>query len=419
MSEQGFDKYRGRILETLKFATENSHSDFYNKKYKVLKLKTEEVVSYADFQKIPFLTKDVLLQTPLDKRIFVPATDIDYYTSSSGTSGKNIPLVLPRGKESTISFSDNDNLRNRKLHRLLLLLPLSISANNARRLTIPYIIGDPNKLPLTAQIIREAKIDSIFTTATLLYLFIEQLKTYEIDTQGIRYIKLGAEACTAQKVLYFKDFFPNAYFDFSYGASEIGRIGYRCEYMSKEKPNIFHLQDNNFIEIINVDEDGFGELVFTSLEPSAFPLIRYKSGDLAKRLLHKCSCGATNTIELRGRSDGEQLRISGVLLHSQAIANAIEHTNGALTPYFQAHVYERTQGQRIYTEIVLDLEAQKTVKKPDKKELTRIVENNLYLSSDKTMNYFINEGLFLPLRINLVGKVPQNSKTKNIIFHSE
>ena len=67
----------------------------------------------------------------------------------------------------------------------------------------------------------------------------------------------------------------------SYGQTEaFGAIG--MESLAKEgyQLNSFH----NYFEIINRDHEGYGELVYTTVNRRVMPLIRYKSGDITRFL---------------------------------------------------------------------------------------------------------------------------------------
>ena len=81
-----------------------------------------------------------------------------------------------------------------------------------------------------------------------------------------------------------------------------------------------HINEDHFLaEIINPDtcevlpEGEKGELVFTSLDKEAFPLLRYRTRDICVLSRKKCSCGRTliNMAKPMGRSD-DMLIIRGV-----------------------------------------------------------------------------------------------------------
>jgi phenylacetate-CoA ligase len=103
-----------------------------------------------------------------------------------------------------------------------------------------------------------------------------------------------------------------------YGLSEIIGPGVSCECV--EAQSGLHINDDHFLpEIINPDtgevlpEGELGELVITTLTKEAFPLIRYRTGDITRLTTEQCVCGRANTRMARvsGRSD-DMLIIRGV-----------------------------------------------------------------------------------------------------------
>jgi phenylacetate-CoA ligase len=74
----------------------------------------------------------------------------------------------------------------------------------------------------------------------------------------------------------------------SYGQTEsFGTLGGECE-----RKEGYHRNDLFFwFETPEVGEDGFGELVYTTLARNVMPLIRYRSTDLTKLLDDRCPCG--------------------------------------------------------------------------------------------------------------------------------
>ncbi len=102
-----------------------------------------------------------------------------------------------------------------------------------------------------------------------------------------------------------------------YGLTEISGPGVAFE-CSEQKG--MHINEDHFIaEIIDPDtgevlpEGSQGELVFTSLDKKAFPLLRYRTRDICSLTREKCSCGRTfiRMAKPKGRSD-DMLIIRGV-----------------------------------------------------------------------------------------------------------
>jgi phenylacetate-CoA ligase len=88
----------------------------------------------------------------------------------------------------------------------------------------------------------------------------------------------------------------------NYGQTEaFGAIGVEC----KQKDG-YHRNDLNFIfEVVEDDEEGNGELVYTTLTRNVMPLIRYRSTDITRVIDEPCACGlfAKRIGKIRARSD--------------------------------------------------------------------------------------------------------------------
>ena len=102
-----------------------------------------------------------------------------------------------------------------------------------------------------------------------------------------------------------------------YGLTELSGPGVAFECSAQ---NGMHINEDHFIaEIIDPDTgevlpDGAqGELVFTSLDKEAFPLLRYRTRDICSLTREKCSCGRTHVrmAKPKGRTD-DMLIIRGV-----------------------------------------------------------------------------------------------------------
>ena len=123
-----------------------------------------------------------------------------------------------------------------------------------------------------------------------------------------------------------------------YGLSEIIGPGVSCE--CAEAQNGLHINDDHFLpEIINpetgeqVPEGETGELVITTLTKEAFPLIRYRTGDMTKLTTEPCICGRTNTRMARvfGRSD-DMLIIRGVNVFPSQVESVL-----MMSPQIEPH----------------------------------------------------------------------------------
>ena len=85
-----------------------------------------------------------------------------------------------------------------------------------------------------------------------------------------------------------------------YGCTE-GAGGMECH-----RRHGYHLNEFSYVfEILDPDPDGYGEVVFTTLDRTTMPLIRYRVGDVAKLVPETCDCGIVTQrlSRLRGRAD--------------------------------------------------------------------------------------------------------------------
>jgi phenylacetate-coenzyme A ligase PaaK-like adenylate-forming protein len=432
MSEELFIVNSNKIKNILNFATENSYSDFYRKKYQDLNI--EEIKTYADFIKIPFLAKDELLATPLERRTFVASEKIVRYSFTSGTTNYGYPLIVPHiynehlDKKGITEFLKVDNIG-----RGLLLFPTVQRLFSYPIADLPegfvYIPGDTSNLSVTAYISKAIGIQLINTTPTTLYQFIKYLKEAGFKKENIKWISLSGEYCTLQQMNLFKTEFGKARINTFYGMTETGQqMGNRCRNLRRcFPPSFYHPRiDGHFFEVINeggetLDEGEVGEIVITSLEPKAFPLLRYRTGDVGCIKEQKCECGQNFVLELGGRASYDVLRFHGVTLYAELIDKSLGEVTNFLEPLFQMHVYEEIEGDKIMPRLVLKLKLKEGQKETDfvRNVVLDIVTENLFLSKDKTLEYFVKEKIFMPLEIEFVENWPNEAKAKNIISHLE
>jgi phenylacetate-CoA ligase len=83
---------------------------------------------------------------------------------------------------------------------------------------------------------------------------------------------------------------------------------------------VLELVDPDSGEPVELEDGAGGELVWTHLRREASPLLRYRSGDLARVWTAPCACGRRSTrIRIDGRRD-DMLRVKAVNVYPQAIA---------------------------------------------------------------------------------------------------
>ncbi|EKD34338.1 MAG: hypothetical protein ACD_75C02381G0001, partial [uncultured bacterium] len=124
----------------------------------------------------------------------------------------------------------------------------------------------------------------------------------------------------------------------NYGLSEIMGPGVAGEC---RECNGLHINEDHFlVEVLDpatlapVAPGEIGELVITTLTKEAFPIIRYRTRDLAHLLPEPCPCGRTLTRMSRilGRSD-DMLIVRGVNVFPAQIEAVLSDIDGTEPPY--------------------------------------------------------------------------------------
>lgn len=123
-----------------------------------------------------------------------------------------------------------------------------------------------------------------------------------------------------------------------YGLSEVIGPGVSCECI--EAQSGLHIADDHFLpEIIDpntgevLPEGETGELVITTLTKEAFPLIRYRTGDITRLTYEPCICGRTSArmARVQGRTD-DMIIIRGVNVFPSQVESVL-----LMTPQIEPH----------------------------------------------------------------------------------
>lgn len=392
-------------------------STFYKDKYRGYDTK---VKTMEDFKKIPYLTREEIVNSPPKTRVFIPWKEIYNCFMSSGTVSGGKPLIMPANRIRQAYYTDHWIPKFKKLGVKKILLLTNPSYLNGRIVDnaahpelpkIPIIYCEISNLALAARLIRELEIDGIEATPSALnFLLPYLLETF--DLSKIRFISLGGEYTSEQKFKFFRSYFKNAYFEFRFGGAETRFVkAFRCEYLAKTAPPyIFHPFTQYYL-FETADE----ELILTSLTKNApFPLIRYKTGDHVKFYNRVCPCGEKEFIEVLGRIGYDSARIGGITIHvsmiDEALAKAISGFNGD----WEAHLFEEIKNNRLMPKIVIKLSS---VGKNRLKSTAKKIEENLRVSIRFALSDLVKREVFLPLEIQPVAGKAKTHKRIKIFSH--
>lgn len=148
-----------------------------------------------------------------------------------------------------------------------------------------------------------------------------------------------------------------------HGMTETGPISYPCPV----KKDTLHVDEEAyFVEIVNPEnqhsqeETQEGELVITTLDRLASPLLRYRSGDLVRAVTGACPCGSVHLTLLGGiigRRD-DMLIVRGVNIHPSAVEELVRRFAAAAE--YRVIVDQRSVMSELNLEIELETDYQAT-----------------------------------------------------------
>ncbi len=346
-------------LERLQAVMNRVHKNVihYKKIFDNLNIIAEDISSLSDLSKIPFTTKsDLLLNYPYGM-FAVPLREVVRIHSSSGTTGK--PIVVGYTKNDIKTWSNlvarlmtaagvtRDDLVQIAFGYGIFTggFGMHYGAEAIGASVIPMGTGNTEK---QLMIMQDYKTTVLVSTPGYALALAQRLEKMGINPNALS-LKAGLfggepwsekvrEEIESRLMLSATD---------NYGLSEVIGPGVAGECSCK---NGLHIYEDAFIPEIIDPETGkvlpaghAGELVLTTLTKEAFPMIRYRTGDITCLDYTKCECGRTlaRMKKIMRRSD-DMLIIRGVNIFPAQIEEIIYSVAQGETPY--QIVVERKSG---------------------------------------------------------------------------
>ena len=314
-------------------------------------VRPEDIRGIEDLHKLPFISKSDLRETYPYGMLAVPLSDCVRIQSTSGTTGKRViayytkhdidlwedccarAIVAAGGtKEDVVQVAYGYGLftGGAGLHG---------GSHKVGSLTLPMSSGNTER---QIQFMLDLKSTIICCTPSYAAYIGETLKEqgYKPEDNFLKAGIFGAEPWTEEMRRDIEKSLGIKAYDI-YGLTETSGPGVAFEC---EEQNGMHINEDHFIaEIIDPDtgevlpEGSKGELVFTSLDKEAFPLLRYRTRDICVLSREKCSCGRTfiRMAKPMGRSD-DMLIIRGVNVFPSQIETVL--LNEGYAPNYRIEV---------------------------------------------------------------------------------
>lgn len=293
-----------RLKKTVAHAYEKS--SFYKNSFDKVGVKPENIFSLADIQKLPFLTLEQINRTDIFDFLTLPLSGI-----------LRITRFVDYDSQCTKFFTREDIQNNVEMSARCLIaagvnrtstIGLQGDLSDGKFLDILYALESigATAIPLGTdykkwiKLMKKFSMDMIIGTPQLIMQLIIQLQAAE---ENIRDYSIKKIICinvnNIQNPLQQHISLRTGTQVYNlFAPAEVGTAGmiYQCS-----NDSAHHLQEDNFFaEIVQfnskkiVEEaEHMGELVITTLNAQAMPLIRYRTGQAVKRVGEPCECGRT------------------------------------------------------------------------------------------------------------------------------
>ena len=306
-----------RLMNSLRQA---ARSPYYGKCPQIAKALSEGISSLEQFRELPFTTKATLREDYPWGMLAADKREVVRLHSSSGTTGN--PTVVYHNRHDLASWAnlmarslytagvrDTDVFQNISGYGLFTGgLGFQYGVERLGCLSIPAGAGNSQ---------RQIKLMRDFGTTVahaipsylgrLFEVFTEDKLDPRRDTR-LHTLVIGAEPHTEEHRQRIQEMFGVKAYN-SFGLSEMNGPGVAFE--CTEQNGLHVWEDAYIVEIINphtlqpVPDGEIGELVMTTLDRQAMPVIRYRTRDLTRILPGPCPCGRTHRRldRISGRSD--------------------------------------------------------------------------------------------------------------------
>ena len=314
-----------RLIKQVKNVYENVA--YYRNLMDKMGIKPEDINSIEDLHKLPFLTKADLREAYPYGLMARPLSDCVRIQSTSGTTGKRVVAFYTQHDIDiwedccaraivAVGGTKDDVCQVCYGYGLFTGGPgLNGGSHKVGCLTLPMSSGNTER---QIQFMLDLQSTIICCTPSYAAYIAETLKEmgHTTDDISLKAGIFGAEAWTEEMRRDIEKSLGIKAYDI-YGLTELAGPGVSFEC---EEQTGMHINEDHYIaEIIDPDtgevlpEGSRGELVLTSIDKEAFPLLRYRTRDICVLTREKCSCGRTfvKMSKPMGRSD-DMLIIRGV-----------------------------------------------------------------------------------------------------------
>jgi len=342
------DEISALQVERLKWSLSHAYENVavFKNRFDAAGVHPDDFKNLEDLAKMPFCTKQDLRDNYPFGMFAVPRSEISRLHASSGTTGR--ATVVGYTKSDINNWADlvARSIRasgGRPEHMVHITYGYGLFTGGlgahygAERLGCSVVPMSGGQTERQVQIIQDFKPEIIMVTPSYMMALAEGFEKQGIDprTSSLKAGIFGAEPWSEAMREQIEARFDIDALDI-YGLSEVMGPGVANECL-ETKDGLTVWEDHFYPEIIDPETgavlpDGEkGELVFTSLTKEAFPVIRYRTGDLT-RLLPGTARSMRRIEKITGRAD-DMLIIRGVNLFPNHVEDLVVATTGLTAHY--------------------------------------------------------------------------------------
>ena len=346
----------------------SAHSPYYQRMFDRYGIRIEKIKHIEDLVKIPFTEKKDL-QLFNEEFLCCPKDKIIDYITTSGTLGDPVTFGCTENDLQRLAYNEKKSfecagVRPGNVVQLMTTLDKRFMAGLAYFLGLRElgagVIRVGNGIPeLQWDTIRRIQPDTIMCVPSFILKLIQYAEEHGIDYKNSsvrRIIGIGEGMrdqdfnlnLLGRKI---KEKWDVQLFA-TYSSTEMGATFSECEYGlgGHVHPELI------IVEIIG--EDGLpvadgkpGEIVVTTLGVEAMPLLRFRTGDIAAKIVDQCKCGRNSyrLTPLVGRKNN-MIKLKGTTLYPPAINDVLDNTD-----FVENYVIEVRQSEAGTDDVVVKI----------------------------------------------------------------
>ena len=307
----------------------------------------ESITSIDDIRRIPFTTKQDLRENYPFGLASVPLRECVRLHSSSGTTG-NPTVILHTQKDLDewanqvarnlwmVGLRPDDVFQNSSGYGMFTGgLGFQYGAERLGMLTVPAAAGNSLRQIKFMKDFGTTAVHAVPSYVTRLYEVMQEQGVDPRKDTKLKILAIGAEPHSEEQRQRIEKMLGVKAYN-SFGMSEMcgPGVGFEC----KEQNGLHFWEDYYIVEIVNpetlepVPDGEIGELILTSINREAMPLLRYRTRDLTRVLGRGCPCGRNHVRldRMKGRSDDMMvlrgvnifpIQIEKILMQFKELAN--------------------------------------------------------------------------------------------------